>query len=96
MPRETPQPALATTTFAGRDPAVVFLHGLGDTRRYWSAVSAMLPVSFIHGSKDTTAPIDRARALAATRPGWLFFALPGVDHHPWLREPRRCAELVAE
>lgn len=60
-----------------------------------AAVASTLPVSFIHGSIDTTAPIDSARALASTRPAWEFFTLLGVDHHPWLREPSQCAEVIA-
>jgi pimeloyl-ACP methyl ester carboxylesterase len=60
-----------------------------------AALAPGLPVSFVHGSADTTAPIDGARALAGMRREWTFEALEGVDHHPWLRAPQRCAEVVA-
>jgi pimeloyl-ACP methyl ester carboxylesterase len=60
-----------------------------------SALASGLPVSFVHGSADTTAPIDGARALASTRLDWRFETLEDVDHHPWLREPQRCAEVVS-
>lgn len=61
-----------------------------------AALGPRFPVSFVHGSADTTAPINGARALARTRPEWTFETLEGVDHHPWLRTPQRCAEIVAE
>ncbi|MCU0896750.1 MAG: alpha/beta hydrolase [Burkholderiales bacterium] len=60
-----------------------------------TALCPSLAVSFIHGSADTTAPIDGARALARTRTGWSFETLEGVDHHPWLRAPQRCSKVVA-
>ncbi|GIL06417.1 MAG: hypothetical protein BroJett031_29370 [Betaproteobacteria bacterium] len=60
-----------------------------------AALAPGLPISFVHGSADTTAPIDGARALAGMRREWTFEVLEGVDHHPWLRAPQRCAEIVA-
>lgn len=60
-----------------------------------NALAPGLPVSFVHGSADTTAPIDGARELADTRLDWRFETLEGVDHHPWLRAPQRCAEVVS-
>ncbi len=59
------------------------------------ALAPGLPVSFVHGTADTTAPIDGARELANTRLEWRFEELEGVDHHPWLRAPQRCAEVVS-
>lgn len=55
-----------------------------------------LPVLCIHGTADTTAPVDGARRLAADRANWRLALLPGVDHHPWLRAPEACAALLAE
>lgn len=59
------------------------------------ALSQGLAVSFVHGSLDTTAPIDGARSLAGARREWRFETLEGVDHHPWLRAPHRCAEVIS-
>ncbi len=54
-----------------------------------------VPVTFIHGTADDTAPLDAVRALAASRPGWRLVELDGVDHHPWLRDPEACAAAIA-
>ncbi|NOY56141.1 MAG: alpha/beta hydrolase [Actinobacteria bacterium] len=53
-----------------------------------------LPVVFIHGTDDTTAPIDAIRRLADGRPHRRLIELAGVDHHPWLRDPTGCAGLI--
>jgi len=53
-----------------------------------------LPVVFIHGTDDATAPIDAIRRLVDGRPGRRLIELAGVDHHPWLRNPAECAELI--
>lgn len=71
---------------------VLYRHDLAKDA---GALPPGLPVSFVHGSADTTAPIDGARALASMRREWRFETLEGVDHHPWLRAPQRCAEVVA-
>lgn len=54
-----------------------------------------LPVTFVHGTDDTTAPIESIRRLAAAEPSRELVELPGVDHHPWLRQPAACAEVIA-
>lgn len=55
-----------------------------------------LPVSFIHGDADTTAPIEPVKAMLRRRPNTDLLVLAGVDHHPWLRQPARCAAVVTE
>jgi pimeloyl-ACP methyl ester carboxylesterase len=57
-------------------------------------VPARVPVTLVHGDRDTTAPLAGARAVVARRPGWRLVILPGVDHHPLLREPATVASLV--
>ncbi|MFV1960994.1 MAG: alpha/beta fold hydrolase [Acidimicrobiia bacterium] len=66
-----------------------------DIRTETSALPEELPVLFIHGTDDTTAPIDQIRRLTYERDGWRLVELKGVDHHPWLRQPETCAELIA-
>ncbi len=53
-----------------------------------------LPVLMLHGSADRTAPLGEAGKLATGRAGWQLEVLAGVDHHPWLREPRECLRLI--
>ncbi len=57
---------------------------------------ARIPVLFIHGADDTTAPVEAVRRLAARRPGSRLLVLPGVDHHPWLRVPETCAAVIGD
>jgi len=53
-----------------------------------------LPVLLIHGDRDTTAPLAGAQELAAHHPAAVLVTLPGVDHHPLLRNPSRCVEAI--
>ena len=53
-----------------------------------------LPVLLLHGDRDTTAPLEGARRLAAHHPSATLVVLPGVDHHPLLRDPSRCVEAI--
>ncbi|GMQ86789.1 MAG: hypothetical protein BMS9Abin07_2386 [Acidimicrobiia bacterium] len=53
-----------------------------------------LPVVFIHGTDDDTAPIHSIRRLVEERSSRQLLELAGVDHHPWLRQPTECAELI--
>lgn len=59
-----------------------------------AAIPDHIPVHLIHGAADTTAPADGARSLAVGRPGWHVTVLPGVDHHPWLRAPAACEQVL--
>ncbi len=66
-----------------------------DVRLDTDALQDGLPVAFIHGTDDTTAPIDEVRQLVAGQADWRLVEMNGVDHHPWLRRPQECAELIA-
>jgi len=66
-----------------------------DIRTEANALAEGLPVLFIHGTDDTTAPIKQIRQLAQKRNSWLLTEMNGVDHHPWLRQPETCAKLIA-
>lgn len=59
-----------------------------------NAVPDNLPVVFIHGTEDATAPIDPIRRLVDGRPNRQLMELVGVDHHAWLRRPARCVESI--
>jgi pimeloyl-ACP methyl ester carboxylesterase len=52
-------------------------------------------VLVLHGDQDTTAPLDGIRRLASRRPGWTLQVLPGIDHHPLLRDPGGCRRAIA-
>lgn len=60
-----------------------------------AALSARLNVTCVHGERDMTVPADGVRRLAAGRRNWQVVTLPDVDHHPWLRRPGLCRELLA-
>lgn len=51
-------------------------------------------VLFIHGDQDVIAPLARIRQLAAYEPRWRLWVLPGVDHHPFLRDPEGCLTVI--
>lgn len=70
---------------------VIYRH---DLQLEADALSATLPVTCIHGARDRTVPADRVERLAEGRRRWQAVVLPTVDHHPWLREPGRCRELI--
>lgn len=53
-----------------------------------------LPMLLIHGDRDTTAPLAGAQRLAAHHPAAVLLTLPGVDHHPLLRDPSGCVEAI--
>lgn len=48
---------------------------------------------FIHGARDVMAPVAPIERLALQTEGSLK-VLPGVDHHPFLREPAYCLALI--
>lgn len=58
------------------------------------ALPDRIAVAFIHGDRDTTAPITAVEALAGGRDTARLLTLPDVDHHPWLRQPADCAALI--
>jgi len=60
-----------------------------------NALPEDLPVLFIHGTDDATAPIGSIRGLVDGRRRSQLVELVGVDHHPWLRHPTECAERIS-
>lgn len=58
------------------------------------ALCVELPVYCLHGTRDSTAPVGGILRLATGRPNWHVALLDGVDHHPWLRQPERCREVI--
>lgn len=65
-----------------------------DLARDAERLPAALPVLLLHGDRDTTAPLEGARRLAAHHSNATLVVLPGVDHHPLLRAPSRCVEAI--
>lgn len=57
---------------------------------------AELPVLCLHGDRDATAPLEYVRELTWCRPQWTLRILPGVDHHPLLRDTASCLEAIGE
>lgn len=51
-------------------------------------------VMFIHGDQDLMAPVDSVERLAAKDSTWRLAVMPGVDHHPFLRDPSACLTLI--
>jgi len=72
---------------------VLYRHDLAEEA---SALPAELPVLCLHGALDNSAPFDGVLRLAAGRLNWHVTLLEGVDHHPWLRQPGRCYEAIAD
>lgn len=65
-----------------------------DLARDADRLPTTLPVLLLHGDRDSTAPLEGARQLAAHHPNATLVVLPGVDHHPLLRNPSRCVEAI--
>lgn len=53
-------------------------------------------VKFIHGDEDVTAPLEAIQHLTENQARWQLHKLPGVDHHPFLRNPEKCISLIDE
>lgn len=58
------------------------------------ALSIHMIVDCLHGVDDETAPAEGLRVLARERPNWHTQFLEGVDHHPWLRMPIQCHDVL--
>ena len=71
---------------------VVYRHDVADDLRILEPVHNVL---CIHGSDDIMAPLAPVRALAEAFSNVQLCVLEGLDHHPFLREPERCCELIA-
>lgn len=66
-----------------------------DFRACADALPGTVEVYLLHGTADATAPAEGIERLAAGRASWSVELLPGVDHHPWLRQPEACRALLA-
>ena len=71
---------------------VVYRYNSADDLR---RISDKVDVVFVHGESDLVAPVEASRQLVKCHPSWYLHILPGVDHHPFLRDPVRCLELIA-
>ena len=65
-----------------------------DLARDAAALRSGLRVDCIHGDQDATAPLGGLRQLSRGRPEWRVTVLPGVDHHPLLRDPGGCLDVI--
>jgi len=55
---------------------------------------ARIGMLLIHGDEDVVAPVAAIQRLSASQPSWRLRVLPGVDHHPFLRDPPGCLALI--
>lgn len=60
------------------------------------AVKLAQPVSIVHGERDTLAPAEAARWLAAQLPGARLTLIPGCAHAPFLSHPKVFLQQVRE
>src|SRR3989339_735582 len=54
-----------------------------------------VPVLFLHGDRDTTAPLAGVFDLRNGRTDWEIRTIPGADHHPFLRDTATCLQAIA-
>jgi pimeloyl-ACP methyl ester carboxylesterase len=59
-----------------------------------SRIPEHISVLFIHGDRDLMAPLVAVERLLAMHPRWHLRVLKGIDHHPFLRDPQACLELI--
>ena len=93
LPREVAEDVVRHSWMASTTSLwdVVYRH---DYEKDAAALPKDLPVVCVHGGRDTTIPGDGVCRLASGRPNWRVVILPNVDHHPWLREPDACLQLI--
>ena len=53
------------------------------------------PTLWLHGEDDKLSPIEDARALSGTRPGWTFESRAGVGHLPHLEDAGWTGERIS-
>ena len=70
---------------------VVYRYDVAEDLRH---LAPHIDVLCIHGDQDLMAPVAAIEKLMATHPRWRLCVLPGVDHHPFLRDPNGCLALV--
>lgn len=65
-----------------------------DAAEDLNRLPAHIGVLLIHGDQDVMAPVAAIQRLASSHPRWRLRILPGVDHHPFLRDPQGCLALI--
>ncbi len=65
-----------------------------DPRKDADKIEGHIPVLCIHGDRDNTAPINGLYEIAKEHASWMLDVLPGVDHHPFLRQPEYCTQIM--
>jgi pimeloyl-ACP methyl ester carboxylesterase len=70
---------------------VVYRYDAAEDLRH---LARHINVLCIHGDQDLMAPLTAIERLMATQPRWRLCVLPGVDHHPFLRDPNGCLALI--
>lgn len=95
LPREVTEDVIKHSWMASTTSLwdVVYRHDFGKDA---DTLPDSLPVVCLHGDRDMTIPPDGVCALAVGRRNWRMVTLPGVDHHPWLRQPELCRDLLTE
>ena len=48
----------------------------------------------LRGDQDEIAPLAAIEHCASNRANWAVVVLPGVDHHPLLRDTDKCLDLI--
>ena len=65
-----------------------------DAAKDVDLLPARIGVLCIHGEQDVMAPVAAIKRLTASQPNWRLQVLSGVDHHPFLRDPKGCLALI--
>jgi len=65
-----------------------------DVAEDLNRLPARIGVLFIHGDQDVMAPLGAVQHLVGGRTRWRLEVFPGVDHHPFLRNPEGCLSLI--
>ncbi len=76
--------------------AIVEVVDLLARPREWRKTLARItaPTLWLQGDEDPLAPLEAARALAATRPDWSFWSRAKLGHLPHLEEPGWCVQSM--
>ena len=65
-----------------------------DPRKDVDKIEGNIPVLCIHGDHDDTAPIGGLYKIANEHVNWKLEILQGADHHPFLRQPEYCNQII--
>lgn len=94
MPREVVQD-LTLHTWRSYTSSVwdgIYHHDLNDDVEHLGPDYSIL---FLHGELDETAPLSGVQQLMAGHSDWPLKVLAGADHHPLLRNPQWCLQLIS-